>query len=400
MHSFDSPAMLWQRLAAHFWRPGLRRLARALGLAAVALAGFAVVLALLVLQALKPAPGEWSTTWRQPTPLGAIERPLSVPVLLRWVTHPLAARLLQGRNWRTGTWQLHMGAAGEIQGDCRPCLLPPGALGAAPVRINQASWQLRRAGPEQWQGGLHLGEAGRALDVAWRAQLRGDGMEIHAELPPAPIADALALVAGAVPEATRARVDGTLALRLDARWSARGLQLVRLVPHVDGVRVEGLGTEALIDAAPPAACTVPARGRIDGWLPKAVVAALDPRFYEHVGGEPDLGLPGPPEGPSQRLGTLTAQLARLLYTGQGRGLPQSLREWLYATEMERTLGKGRILQTYLALVPWGAGVCGAEAASRHYLGKPAERLTPREAIWLAGRLPSAVSGREAPGSLE
>ena len=34
------------------------------------------------------------------------------------------------------------------------------------------------------------------------------------------------------------------------------------------------------------------------------------------------------------------------------------------------------------------------------LGKPAERLTPREAIWLAGRLPSAVSGREAPGSLE
>ena len=177
---------------------------------------------LLVLQALKPAPGEWSTTWRLPTPLGAIERPLSVPVLLRWVTHPLAARLLQGRDWRSGTWQLHMGAAGEIRGECRPCLLPPGALGAAPVRINQASWQLRRAGPEQWQGNLHLGEAGRALDVAWRAQLRSDGMEIHAELPPAPIADALALVAGAVPEATRARVDGTLALRLDARWGARG----------------------------------------------------------------------------------------------------------------------------------------------------------------------------------
>ena len=430
MNAIDDLSKGWQRLSDCGRHPRVRRWVRALALAAVGLAGFAAVLAVLVLQALKPAPGEWSTTLRLPTPLGAIERQLSVPVLLRWATHPLAARLLDGRDWhtRTGTWQLHMGAAGEIRGDCRPdralgrsqvgpdplvgsvdgpsdgpsgrgaatCLLPLDALGPVPLRIHQANWQLRRAGPEQWQGSLHLGEAGRALNVAWRAQLRSDGMEIHAELPPAPMADALALLAEAVPEVRRARVDGTLALRLEARWGPWGLQIVRLVPRLDGVQVQGLGTEALIDAVPPAACTAPARGRIDGWLPKAVVAAVDPRFYEHVGGEPDLGLPGLSGGPSPRRGTLTEQLARRLYTGEERSLPQSLREWLYATEMERTLGKGRFLQTYLALAPWGPGVCGAEAASRHYLGKPAERLTPREAVWLASRLVPEAAG-QTPG---
>ena len=393
MNDIQPPTTPWLRLAARFRSLGMRPVLRGLALGAAILAGFAAVLAVLVLQALAPAPGEWSTTLRVPTPLGALERRASVPVLLRWATHPLAARLLEGRDWstRTGTWRLHMGAAGEIRGECRPCVLQLEALGPGPLRITQARWQLQRVSPEHWQGHLRLGDAGRTLDVAWRAQLRSDGMEIHAELPPAPMADALALFAEAVPEAQRARVDGSLALKLDARWGPQGLHLMRLAPRLDGVRVAGLGTEALIDAVAPAACTAPASGRVDGWLPKAVVAALDPRFYDRVGDELDLGLPAQARMPG---GSLTGRLARLLYTGEARGLPQSLREWLYAAEMERTLGKGRILQTYLALAPWGAGVCGAEAASRHYLGKPVERLTPREAVWLASRLvPADAAGQ-------
>lgn len=399
MTAIDHAPMLLPRLEALARRLRMRRVMRGLVLAAVVLAGFAAVLAALVLQALEPAPGDWSTPLRWSTPVGAVERRLSVPVLLRWATHPLAARLLDGREWhtRTGTWRLHVGAGGEIRGDCQPCVLQLAALGPGPLHIAQASWQLKRASPEHWQGSLSLGEAGRTLNLAWRAQLRSDGLEIRAELPPAPMADALALFAETVPEARRARVDGLLALKLDARWGPQGLHLVRLAPRLDGVRVQGLGTEALIDAVAPAACTAPSRGRVDGWLPKAVVAALDPRFYEHVGDELDLGLDlGQPGGPPRHTGSLTGQLARLLYTGDGRSLPQSLREWLYAAEMERTLGKGRILQTYLALAPWGAGVCGAEAAARHYLGKPAERLTPREAAWLASRLVPAEVTAQAP----
>jgi len=381
----------WLRPAAHLRSLRMRPVLRGLALVTAVLAGLAVVLAMLVLQALAPAPGEWSITLRLPTPVGALERRVSVPVLLRWATHPLAARLLDGRDWRTrtGTWRLK-GAAGEMRGECRPCVLQLEALGLEPWRIPQAQWRLQRVSSEHWQGRLRLGDPGRVLDVAWRAQLRSDGMEIHAELPPVPMADVLALFAAAVPEAQRAQVDGSLALLLDARWGPQGLHLTRLVPRLDGARVTGLGTEALIDAAAPAACTPPARGRVDGWLPKAVVAAVDPRFYDHVGDELDLVLPAQAPLPG---GSLTGRLARLLYTGEVRSLPQSLREWLYAAEMERTLGKGRILQTYLTLAPWGEGVCGAEAASRHYLGKPVERLTPREAAWLAGRLaPAAAAG--------
>lgn len=392
MNDIQPPTTPWLQLAARFRSLHLRRILRGLALGAAVLAGFAAVLAVLVLQALAPAPGEWSTTLRVPTPLGALERRASVPVLLRWATHPLAARLLEGRAWstRTGTWRLHLGAAGEMRGECRPCVLQLEALGSEPLRITQARWQLQRVSPEHWQGRLRLGDAGRALDVAWRAQLRSEGMEIHAELPPVPLADALALFAEAVPEAQRARVDGSLALQFDARWGPQGLHLVRLAPRLDGVHVSGLGTEALIDAAAPAACIAPARGRVDGWLPKAVVAAVDPRFYDHVGDELDLGLLAQVRSPG---GSLTGRLARRLYTGEARGLPQSLREWLYAAEMERTLGKGRILQTYLALASWGDGVCGAEAASRHYLGKPVDRLTAREAAWLASRLvPADTAG--------
>ncbi|HET7863852.1 MAG TPA: transglycosylase domain-containing protein [Burkholderiaceae bacterium] len=379
------------RLAARLRSLRLRPVLRGLALGIAVLAGFAGVLAMLVMHALAPAPGEWSTRLRVSTPLGALERSVSVPVLLRWAFHPLAARLLEGRDWSAGAWRLHIGAAGEMQGECRPCALQLEALGPEPLRISQAHWQLQRIGPETWQGRLRLGETSRMLDMVWRAQLRSDGMEIHAELPPAPLADALALFAEAVPEAQRAQVDGSLSLKLDARWGPQGLRLVRLVPRLEGVRVAGLGTEALIDAAAPATCTAPALGRVDGWLPKAVVAALDPRFYDRVGDELDLGQPAQAGAPG---GSLSARLARLLYTGEARGQAQSLREWLYAAEMERTLGKGRILQTYLALAPWGAGVCGAEAASRHHLGKPAERLTPREAAWLASRLlPVGAAGQ-------
>ncbi len=84
--------------------------------------------------------------------------------------------------------------------------------------------------------------------------------------------------------------------------------------------------------------------------------------------------------------TLTQQLAKLAFTGDDRSASRKLRELLYAVEMERTLGKGRILQLYLALAPWGDGVCGAERAAQVYLGKPAARLGPVSSAWLVSLL--------------
>ena len=84
--------------------------------------------------------------------------------------------------------------------------------------------------------------------------------------------------------------------------------------------------------------------------------------------------------------TITQQLARTLFTGGERTAVRKLRELLYAIEMERTLGKARILELYLNTVDWGPGLCGARSAARAYFGKSPARLTALEAAWLAGVL--------------
>jgi membrane peptidoglycan carboxypeptidase len=122
-----------------------------------------------------------------------------------------------------------------------------------------------------------------------------------------------------------------------------------------------------------------------------VIAAEDQRFYEHPGydlREIDAAWSlNQQEREAARGGsTITQQLAKLLYAGGERHHVRKLRELLYAVEMDRTLGKARVLNLYLAIAPWGAGQCGAAAAARHYLKKRADVLTPTEAAWLASLL--------------
>ena len=108
--------------------------------------------------------------------------------------------------------------------------------------------------------------------------------------------------------------------------------------------------------------------------------------------------PGSAAHPAARgASTLSQQLAKLLYTGDERSVVRKLREALYAVEMDRTLGKARVLQLYLAVAPWGQGQCGAEAAALHLLNKRAAALTPIEAAWLASLLrnPDAELARMA-----
>ena len=140
------------------------------------------------------------------------------------------------------------------------------------------------------------------------------------------------------------------------------------------------------------------------WLARAVLAAEDQRFYEHPGYDVDELLStlhtNQQRGAIARGGsTLTQQLAKLMVTGGERTLARKLREWLYAVEMEQTLGKARILQLYLNLAPWGETaegrlVCGAEAAARHHFDVPARRLSPRQAITLAAMLRNPTRGAE------
>ncbi len=362
---------------------------RVLGWVVCVLLCVGLVAVAIVLLAVRAAPGEWSV------PVGRFDA--SVPTLLRWGSHPLARPLLDGRTFATrqGRWQMHARGDGAIEARCAPCALQLAALGPAPLRVAAATLVGHTRGADRFDGTLRIagsadeGDAGSVL--TWRAQLRADGLQIAAELPATPLAQALRPFGAELPEAARATLGGTLALAFELRIDATGVQVARVVPRLADIMVDGLGTGRLADADLSARCRPqPTGGRIEGWLPHAVVAAEDARFFEHPGYEIDQWLAAFEHNTrSDALigaSTITMQLGKIVYTGDERSATRKLREWLYAVEMERTLGKGRILQLYLAVVPWGDGVCGAEAAARHHLGKTTAQLRPREAAFLASLL--------------
>lgn len=366
-----------------------RCLRTAAGLLAT-LAVLALGLGAALLQVLAPHPGEWSHLLR----IGPFERAVSMPALIRILTHPVGLGLLDGRSTDTslGRWSWRLGPQGRLRGTCAPCTLRLAALGPRPLTLPRAELSLLRQDQNRFHGVLELVQGPHRVPLRWRARLAASGLAFDAELDEVPLATAYAVFGRtAIPELARARIEGSLAATLKVSWPQATL---KVRPRVEGFAVAGLGTEALLAAEPPRHCRPPARPlpeRIVGWLPRAVVAAEDQRFFEHPGYDlaqwqaawTDNQRPGAaPQGAS----TITQQLAKLVHVGDERSVPRKLRELLYAVEMERTLGKGRILQLYLALAPWGDGVCGAEAAARHHLRKPTNRLTPLEAAWLASLL--------------
>jgi len=381
---------------ASFARGLKRMLLVALALAVLSVL-LCVALAAFALHTLAPKPGSWSHTLRIGSANHAIERQVSVPALLRLATHPASLRVMDGRSMpsRFGRLQLHFEAEpGILRVDCAPCLLPVPELSPVPLRVSEAHWTLQRRWQDDWFGDIVLGSGKQALHGQWQAKLSGQALQLSVSLPPSPLADVYRLFADQVPELRRAALEGSAGLDLRLDLPSRQWQLK---PLLIGARVAGLGTEALLGAQPPARCAAPAEARqrraaagMGVWLPRAVIAAEDQRFYEHPGydlSESALAWQHDDSARAMRgASTISQQLAKLVFVGDGRDPGRKLRELLYALEMERTLGKARILQLYLAIAPWGQGQCGAEAAAWHYLGKPASTLGPVEAAWLASLL--------------
>ena len=132
---------------------------------------------------------------------------------------------------------------------------------------------------------------------------------------------------------------------------------------------------------------------ISPYLRDAVVIAEDDKFWSHNGFDIEairLALEKNIKRKSWRHGgsTITQQLAKNLFLSPSRNLVRKLREFALTWRLERGLSKRRILELYLNVVEWGNGIFGAEAASRHYYGKPASALSPSEAAHLAIVLPS------------
>jgi len=133
--------------------------------------------------------------------------------------------------------------------------------------------------------------------------------------------------------------------------------------------------------------------KISPYLIKAVLIAEDDKFWRHEGFdyeaiqkaiEKDLKAKKFKFGGS----TITQQLAKNLYLSPEKSMIRKIPEAFITWRIEKVLSKRRILELYLNIAEWGEGIFGAEAASRHYFGKPSSQLTPEEAARLASVLPN------------
>ena len=395
--------------------PLLRRLVQlAVGMLLVIAIGAGALWAVLRI-ALAPAAGEWATEiGRGPFALQA-----SVPQLVWLATTPWIGERLHGVRVATRLGPVTLGwepdspsnPAPALVLHCEPCTVPlPAGVGQPALTLPAAQLTLSRTltaqNDQALDGLLLLGARALAPDAEaplltahWQARRAGPGWAVRLNWGEHPVRDWLALLAPQLPELARARIDGTLALSADLQLPERTLQLA---PVLQGVSVQGLGTEAWAHLHSSCGPRVAVDAR--GWLARAVLAAEDQRFDEHPGYDLEELLTtlhtNQQRGAIARGGsTLTQQLAKLMVTGGERTLARKLREWLYAVEMEQTLGKARILQLYLNLAPWGETadgrlVCGAEAAARHHFNVPAQRLSPRQAITLAAMLQNPTRGAE------
>lgn len=365
-------------------RRRLGRLLGAIAVATVAALAIAAAAAVLIVRLLAPQPGEWAVPWR----LGPVRLEVGVPQLVRLVTSTAFAPWLAGHGIDTrwgpvkAEWQP---ATRELALHCRPCRLPVPALGPVPLRLERLTLRVRNDF-DRLAGTLEAAAGDRRISLDWQGELGVDGIALRFDGPQVAIADAYAVLAPSLPELATARIAGSVVLRGRLHLPSGRLALT---PQVDGFEVQGLGTEAWIGAR--SACGPGARLRHDDWLVRAVIAAEDQRFHTHPGydlQELVAAFELNREHGAVRRGasTLDQQLAKLLVTGSGRDATRKLRELLYAVEMERTLGKSGILRLYLDNAPWGDGLCGAEAAARHYFGRSARALAPVQAVWLASML--------------
>jgi penicillin-binding protein 1A len=164
-------------------------------------------------------------------------------------------------------------------------------------------------------------------------------------------------------------------------------QTSKLLSH-DGRLVTELGyerrTPVSIQALPP-------------YVPQAVIAVEDKRFYEHGGFDPRgiaRAVFGRLTGRTSLGGgsTITQQLARNMFDErigfEQRGIEgytRKLKELQVALELERSYTKDEILEAYLNEIYMGRGY-GFQSASRAYFGKDVREVDVAEAALLAAIL--------------
>lgn len=296
----------------------------------------------------------------------------------------------------------------QVQASCQPCRYQSEALSEQALSVD--IWVDGRLGDRDFSGTVTVGEVPVSVVIQRPAQLPHslEDLELSGtfRLSSVPVADIYGALASVVPEVARATIRGRLSM--DGSFSWPGPSIVG-TPVIDGFYVDGLVDERyqqgifsypIIKADNQPGERKSGEGS-PGWvalsqvhtaLPQAIVAAEDGQFWGHPGYSMDgmarAALVNREEGEVRQGGsTLTQQLAKNLFLSGERRYSRKLRELLYAVEMERELGKHRILELYLNIVEWGPGLWGAQPAARTFFLKAPAGLLPEEAAWMASVLP-------------
>lgn len=138
---------------------------------------------------------------------------------------------------------------------------------------------------------------------------------------------------------------------------------------------------------------------ISKWMPRAVVATEDGRFYQHHGfdfKEIENAVKESQSGKRNRgASTITQQTAKNLFLWPGHSWIRKGLEAYFTVLMELFWPKERIMEVYLNSIEMGPGIYGVEAAARHYFGCSAAQLTKRQAALIALCLPNPLKRNPA-----
>ena len=122
-------------------------------------------------------------------------------------------------------------------------------------------------------------------------------------------------------------------------------------------------------------------------MARAAVAAEDANFCLHWGFDMGAIRAALDAGGARGASTISQQVVKNVFLWHGRSWTRKALEAAMTPVVELVWPKRRILEVYLNVAEFDAGVFGVQAAARHYFGRDAADLTAQQAARLAAALP-------------
>ncbi|MEP2641009.1 monofunctional biosynthetic peptidoglycan transglycosylase [Roseobacter sp.] len=126
-------------------------------------------------------------------------------------------------------------------------------------------------------------------------------------------------------------------------------------------------------------------------MARSVVAAEDANFCLHWGFDLVAIKDAIADGGTRGASTISQQTVKNVYLWHGRTYTRKALEAVLTPVLELLWPKERIIEVYLNVAEFDAGVFGVKAAADHYFGVAPDALSDRQAARLAAILPSPKS---------